>query len=85
MNCYIAGDFNIDLLKSDIDERTSSIFNNQLSYSFFPSIVKPTRITDASATLIDNIYLNLFDVVDNIQPGILYTDISDHLPVFVML
>lgn len=83
MNCYIAGDFNIDLLKSDIDERTSSFFNN-LSYSFFPSIVKPTRITDASATLIDNIYLNVFDVVDNIQPGILYTDISDHLPVFVI-
>lgn len=53
-NCFIAGDYNIDLLKVDNNEETSSFFNNLLSYSYFPSIVKPTRITTSSATLIDN-------------------------------
>lgn len=82
-NCYIAGDFNIDLFRMDSNNETSSFFNNLLTYSFFPSIVKPTRITDVSATLID-VYRNAFDVIDDIQPGILYTDICDHLPVFIV-
>lgn len=30
------------------------------------------------------IYLNAFDQADDIHPGILYTDISDHLPVFIL-
>jgi len=85
MNCYIAGDYNIDLLKTDKDENSSNFFNDLLSYSFFPTIVKPTRITDTSATLIDNIYTNAFDKIDKSQSGILYTDISDHLPVFILV
>ena len=83
-SCYLAGDFNIDLLKSDNNENISSFFNSLLSYSYFPTIIKPTRITDTTATLIDNIYTNVFDVVNNLQTGILYTDISDHLPVFII-
>ena len=83
-SCFIAGDFNIDLLKSENHQETNSFFNSLLTYSFFPTIVKPTRITSHSATLIDNIYLNTFDTIDNTQSGILYTDISDHLPVFVV-
>ena len=57
-NIFIAGDFNIDLLKSENNEETNSFFNNLLTYSLFPTIVKPTRITSHSATLIDNIFTN---------------------------
>lgn len=38
------------------------------------------RISDTSATLIDNIFTNFFDWDYN--SSILYTDISDHLPIF---
>ena len=49
---------------------------------FFPCINRPTRITTSSATLIDNIITNAcFE--HNINPAIIYSDISDHLPVFV--
>ena len=48
---------------------------------FYPLITKPSRITDTSATLIDNILTN--DLCRNNQSGLLINDISDHLPVFV--
>ena len=35
-------------------------------------------------TLIDNIYTNCISEHD-IEPGIFYTDISDHLPIFLIL
>ena len=48
--------------------------------SFFPTITKPTRITDKSATLIDNIFINSPN--ENSKRGILISDLSDHLPIF---
>ena len=52
------------------------------SHSLLPCITKPTRVTAKSASLIDNIFCNgvLYD--DHAFTGILYTDISDHFPVF---
>ena len=50
--------------------------------SFIPLINKPTRVTNHSATLIDNIFRNNYNVSDRSIQGILYTDISDHFPVF---
>lgn len=42
-----------------------------------------SRITSGSATLIDNIFVNTVDT-DTIS-GLLINDITDHLPVFVVL
>ena len=50
------------------------------SLGLYPLIDKPTRITDFSATLIDNIFTN--ELHHNITSGILFNDISDHLPIF---
>ena len=50
------------------------------SNSLYPLISKPTRITSSTATLIDNIFTNNLEL--NMNSGILYTDLSDHLPVF---
>jgi len=52
------------------------------SHSFYPVINKPTRITETTATLIDNILTN-FDSTYKLSPFIFCSDISDHLPVFL--
>ena len=51
------------------------------SNAFYPHINKPTRISNTSQTLIDNIFSNVYF---NSTNGILYSDISDHLPSFVI-
>ena len=78
--CYIHGDFNINLLHCETNSPTAN-FQNML-YSFFYSnlIDKPTRITKTSQTLLDNIFTNSLD--HTIHSGIMYSDISDHLPIF---
>ena len=59
---------------------THEFLNPVYSYSFMPTIYKPTRITESSATIIDNILVN--EVTGS--SAILVTDISDHPPtVFV--
>ena len=45
-----------------------------------PLIQKPTCITHSSATLIDNIFTNYCDL--SIESGTLFSDISNHLPIF---
>ena len=53
--CLIMGDFNLDLLKYETHADTQDLINT-LGASFFePHILQPTRITDHTATLIDNI------------------------------
>ena len=77
----IAGDYNLDLLKAESHVSTGEFLNLLFSYSFMPMIRYPTRITETSATLIDNIFVNkLYDITDS---AIIYSDISDHLPVIV--
>ena len=78
--CYLMGDFNLDLLKIDENQYTKDFINQMFSSTFYPLISKPTRITNISATLIDNIFVN--DLEECHRCGILYTDLSDHLPVF---
>jgi hypothetical protein len=75
------GDFNINLLKHDKHASTSEFLDLFYSHSFYPLITKPTRIHDNSATLIDNIFCN-FSQMDNFVNGIMFTDISDHFPIF---
>ena len=50
---------------------------------FFPLITRPTRITSHTATLLDNIFVNCLD--SYCDSGLLFSDISDHLPVFSIL
>ena len=82
-HCYLMGDFNINILRSDDHPSTSDFIDLMYSNSFVPLINKPTRITQQSATLIDNIYTNCIDKTELLQ-GIFFTDISDHLPIFMI-
>ena len=52
------------------------------SLGLYPLIDKPTRITDHSATLIDNIFTNELD--SKMNSGLLISDTSDHLPIFAV-
>jgi len=79
--CYIAGDYNIDLLKYDTHVPTSDYINCIFSHHFYPTVNRPTRITATSATLIDNIITNVCDT--QFTPSILYAEISDHLPIII--
>ena len=52
------------------------------SLDLYPLIDKPTRITDNSAMLIDNIFTN--ELQHHLTSGILINDVSDHLPIFAI-
>ena len=56
--CIIMADFNIDLLTTDTNHQTADFIHNMFTHTFCPTISKPTRITNYSATLIDNNYNN---------------------------
>lgn len=78
---YIMGDYNIDILKHDVVRKANDFVNLIFSHGFLPTIDRPTRVTDHSATLIDNIITN--DIVAKIDSGVLITDLSDHFPIFL--
>ena len=80
---YIMGDFNVDLIKSSSHRQSTEFLEGFYSESMYPLISLPTRITDTSATLIDNIFTN--NVTDQIKSGLITTRISDHLPVFAFV
>ena len=77
------GDFNMDLLKSNSCSYSENFLLSCQSYSLLPSIDKPTRIHNNSATLIDNILINTFD--DDIHSGNIISDISDHFSQFCVI
>ena len=55
---FLAGDYNIDLLKINSHVPTRTFFNLLTSNRLLPTILRPTRITKDTATLIDNIFTN---------------------------
>ena len=79
---YLMGDFNIDLLKKDV-HNISEHFSNMLhSFNFFPLINSPTRVTETSSTLIDNIFTNY---LSEHTSGVICSDLSDHYPIFTII
>ena len=54
--CYIMGDFNINLTNYCSHTETQDYIDAMFEHSFIPIINKPTRITTTTATVIGNIY-----------------------------
>ena len=71
-------------MKLNEHNHTSNLFDTFLSHSFIPMITRPTRITHSTATLIDNIYINISSN-NTFQPSIITTKMSDHLPVLSLI
>lgn len=63
--------------------RSHEFINILSSYFYSPHIIKPTRITHYSATLIDNIFLN--SLSHHTISGNLIYDLTDHLPNFIII
>ena len=81
-NCCILGDISIDLLNPQ-DSLTIEYTNILNRNTFTSQISKPTRITNTSSTIIDHILINNCNV--SVMSGILEFQITDHLPVFILI
>ena len=86
-NAVIMGDINIDGLRIAHNENVKGFFSTILDHGFFPMITLPTRIQHDKCTNIDHIIVNMEFIKNSSkrQPGILFHDISDHLPTFLVV
>ena len=57
--CYLLGDYSINLFNYEVHSTTAEFLDLMYSHSFVLLVNRPTRIADQSATLIDNMYVNL--------------------------
>ena len=80
---YIAGDFNIDLLQYEDNNKCRDFYNLVTSNGFLPLITQPTRFTDTTQTLIDNIFTNTFDL--DCESGNILIEFADHLTQFASI
>ena len=78
------GDFNVNLLNYNTHNYTNEFMNNMISHYLLPHILHPTRVTDHSATVIDNIFFNNTTSYETVSGNIM-THISDHFPQFIIL
>ena len=80
----IGMDHNLDLLKSDFHKGTHAFLELMLQNQLYPSITRPSRITNTSATLIDNIFISE-KFYRSFDSAVLISDISDHLPLLYLV
>ena len=80
LTSYLCGDFNVNLLKINTERHCNAYFDMIISHGFFPRITLPTRMSDESSTLIDNIFSIDVDMIDT--SGVLVKQISDHQIIF---
>ena len=79
----LTGDFNVNLINYNKKRGTYNFLELLFNHNFTPQITLPTRVTEKSATLIENIFV--------INPSFKYlfgnitTSITDHLPQFIIL
>ena len=80
---FIMCDFNLNLLNYESHNDTNDFINTVISHYLLPHILHPTRVTDHSATVIDNIFSNntSYETVS----GNIISQISDHFPQFIIL
>ena len=77
------GDFDINLLSYDGHTDTNDFINSKVSHYLLPYILHPTRVTDHSSTVIDNIFSNVTDF-DTVSGNII-NQIADHFAQFLIL
>ena len=73
----ILGDMNIDL-KYLKHKKTNDYLDNIFSLGYLPVVTKPTRVCASTATLIDHIYSNNYNLTHQLTPAIVLTDVADN-------
>ena len=81
----IVGDFNINLLEINEREKYCDYLELFTSSGFLPRITFPTRFSKKSATLIDQIYCKITENTPSVKSGIIFSQLSDHLPCFLCI
>ena len=76
---YLLGDFKINLLRVNSNANYFEYFSLMPSHWLFPTIFKPTRVTDGFKTLIFQNWCNTSVSTSNV---VISSDISDHFPIF---
>lgn len=76
----LMGDDNINLLRYETCKFTQSRPLSLQSVNLIPTINRPTRVQNNTATLIDNIFVNTLQ--DDLVSGNIISDISDHYSQF---
>ena len=84
LQAIIGTDQNLCYMRINEHKKTQDLLNTFFENGYIPTIIKPTRITQNTATLIDNIYIKASKNT-NITSGIITTDISDHLPILMCI
>ena len=77
-------DHNLDFLKSEKHPQTQTFLEFNLDLDLMPTITRPTRVTQKSATLIDNVFISK-KLQSKFASNILIDDISDHFLSIVFL
>ena len=77
-------DHNLNLLKCETHKGTHELLDLMLQHQLYPSVTKPSRVTQMTATLFNNIFISekfhqLFD------SAVLLRDILDHLPLLCLV
>ena len=80
-NIFVMGDFNINLLNYKSNISTFTFLNTMISSGFLPTVNQPTRTTNTSASLIDNIFTNYNAA--HCKVALIYSDVSDHFPIYL--
>ena len=78
---YIGGDFNINLLHYPGDRLVSQFVELFLSQNLYPTMNRPTRVSDKAHTLIDCIFTNFLGPA--VSGVIVDTTVSDHFPIIL--
>ena len=78
---YLCGDFNIDLLLIENNSKYQQFYDMLCSYGFLPKITQPTRVTEYTSSLIDNIFSN--NIIDDTKSGNILLTLSEHFSQFV--
>lgn len=60
---------------------TYRVIEQLFTSSYIPLVLGRTRITQHTATLIDNIFTNDIETIESSTNGLIFCDISDHLPI----
>ena len=78
---YLCGDFNIDLLQIETDNKYQQFYDMLCSYGFLPKIIQPTSVTEHNSSLINNIFSN--NIIDDTKSGNILLTLSKHFTQFV--
>ena len=78
----IHGDFNIDLLKLRENSFANRFLILMSSFGLMPVILRPTRITVNTRSIIDNIFVS--DTTMLRSSKVIKSKISDHFPIYIV-